>query len=209
MAKRKAATEAIPKEKPSKRVSHPHFLLAPSAGGVSPKDVIDSLVEIGTVHQLEGGWGNKIYNSTKNVDKVLSLMEKVSKNMEKGSTLWLCGTSFGCRVLSEIVTYHESEIPTNVAKSLLLIGYPLYGPKNSNERVASLNNIPVSIRVTFISGEKDEFIARSYLKKKGGVLLRSIAKDMSAHSTVEVIEGGKHNPLAVTPHSLLFFVALL
>lgn len=46
------------------------FVLCPSAGGISPKELITVLNEIGTVKSLEGGWSNKIFNSKTNVDKV-------------------------------------------------------------------------------------------------------------------------------------------
>jgi len=44
-----------------------------------------------------------------------------------GCPVILVGTSFGCQVIVDILTYHLASLPAGVEGAALLCGYPLYG----------------------------------------------------------------------------------
>jgi len=145
MAKRSSAADFFaPKSKISKE-GRPVFLLAPSAGGTPPKEVLEVLKEIGKVHCLECSWPNKIFDSAKNVEKVLELAEEADAAAGPGATVWLCGTSFGCRVLVEVLSKHSHRLPASVKPgALLCLGFPLYGPSEASDRVRPLVELPAA-----------------------------------------------------------------
>ena len=152
----------------------------------------------------------KPHNSTKNRDLLLSVARGVAQEISHKANppkVLLAGTSFGCRVISDVLTHHRSLLPSCIeADSALFIGYPLHGPSASaNDRVTPLYALPPTTRVTFISGDNDEFLQRSYLPddSRGIATLQEVKGNMQAISTIVSLEGGKHNPLQVAKSKVL------
>ncbi len=87
--------------------------------------------------------------------------------------MFLGGNSFGCRVALEVIRNHLHDLPQMAVKDrVICFGYPLYGPKQAvpgsgTDRVQPLLELPAGHLVTFVSGEKDEFLKRSYQDTKG------------------------------------------
>ena len=83
-----------------------------------------------------------------------------TSSQEEGASAWyIMGASFGCRVAAAVVSEHI----TATVPSLLLIGYPAYGPpkengKGNDSRLDALMKLPPTTQVMFSSGEKCEFI---------------------------------------------------
>ena len=66
----------------------------------------------------------------------------------------MLGASFGNRVAVSTVV----DALTAVQPSLILTGYPLYGPNGKDNRVEHFQSLPAGVNVLCISGEKDEFL---------------------------------------------------
>ncbi|OQS05382.1 hypothetical protein THRCLA_02474 [Thraustotheca clavata] len=98
--------------------------------------------------------------------------------------------SFGNRVLCEMLGSNSLK---NV-KGIILSGYPLYGPKDNEERVNQLKLIPKTIKVLAISGTNDEFLNRSYKKVDGEELLKSVFDDLDIEQIqIEMLENCGHD----------------
>jgi hypothetical protein len=77
------------------------------------------------------------------------------------------------------------------------------GPNAASDRATPLLALPPTCRVTFVSGDKDEFLSRDYMAEKGPAALAAVVGRMQAQATVVVVSGGKHNPLGVGKKAFL------
>ena len=151
-----AAEQAQPKKQ---KLQKPILVVLPGARGKLAIDVEDMLIprlrEMFDVRIRSGPWNTGDVKATNNISSAASLGPQ-----EEGASAWyIMGASFGCRVAAAVVSEHI----TATVPSLLLIGYPAYGPpkengKGNDSRLDALMKLPPTTRVMFISGEKCEFI---------------------------------------------------
>jgi len=110
-------------------------------------------------------------------------------------------------VAVELITNHQAELPPCVSTDrVICFGYPLFGPNEAKpgsgtDRVHPLRKLPREVLVTFVSGERDEFLRRDYQTTMGlptGIAaLQEVCQSMAAATNVIAVEGGKHNCLSV------------
>jgi len=77
-----------------------------------------------------------------------------------GEQFFVMGFSFGARVavsMAVSAAAAEGYMPAGI----ILMGYPLYGPKGTPERVEALEALPTSLAVLAISGDKDPFVTKN------------------------------------------------
>lgn len=155
-----AAEHAQPKEQKREK---PMLLVLPGASGKLARDVEEQLLprlrELFDVHVRTESWNVGNVKATGNT----AFAAKVGPQ-EKGAPDWyIMGASFGCRVAAAVVSEEVSATPP----SLILHGYPAYGPpkkgqppSEENSRLDALKELPETARVMFISGDRDEYIRK-------------------------------------------------
>jgi predicted alpha/beta-hydrolase family hydrolase len=109
---------------------------------------------------------------------------------EEGKRLVLGGRSMGARAAvmagSEMFKYKEK-----VELLLILVSYPLQGPKDVRDQI--LLDLPASVRILFVVGDRDAMCPLD--------LLDGVRKKMSAKSQVVVVRGADHG-MHVKPKKL-------
>ena len=117
----------------------------------------------------------------------------------------MLGASFGNRVAVSVVV----DALTPVQPSLILTGYPLYGPNGKDDRVKHFQSLPAGVNVLCISGEKDEFLNKNVPapNSKGSTLLKEVISGTACNVTtsVKMVPKGTHGcfPSAKGPCWLL------
>ena len=102
-----------------------------------------------------------------------------------GSAVVLCGASFGCRVVAEVMA---RDPPPYVSRTIVLCGYPLIGQSGSStDRTGHLLRMPADVRACFVEGDKDPFLG-----PRGLPTLREVAGRMAAAHEIHVVAHGGH-----------------
>ena len=102
-----------------------------------------------------------------------------------GSAVVLCGASFGCRVVAEVMA---RDPPPYVSRTIVLCGYPLIGQSGSStDRTGHLLRLPADVRACFVEGDKDPFLGPTGLAS-----LREVAGRMAAAHEIHVVAHGGH-----------------
>jgi predicted alpha/beta-hydrolase family hydrolase len=109
---------------------------------------------------------------------------------EEGKRLVLGGRSMGARAAvmagSEMFKYKEK-----VELLLILVSYPLQGPKDVRDQI--LLDLPASVRILFVVGDRDTMCPLD--------MLDGVRKKMNAKSQVVVVRGADHG-MHVKPKKL-------
>ena len=94
---------------------------------------------------------------------------------------YVMGCSFGNRVAVSVV----ADKLTPVAPSLILTGYPMYGPNGDEARVEHIKTLPISANVLAISGDKDEFLNKNVPegKPRGDELWQQVHTSLACKET--------------------------
>jgi len=181
---------AVQEDSPTDPISKPILVVLPGASGALAKDVLELLIPALKRHfevrvRPTAKW--KGWDVHKNAQAVVKELCPIEAD---AAPWYVLGASFGNRVATAIV----GDGLTAVLPSLVLTGYPLYGPKGSSERVQQIQSLPASARVLCISGTKDEFLGKNAPDgPKGEALLREVVEGMACSATTEVqmiINGG-------------------
>jgi predicted alpha/beta-hydrolase family hydrolase len=114
------------------------LVLAPGAGGSTAKAMRAlgaPLRERGCDvvfcddHGIEAGqtrWNTMNPSAPGNLSHVLAVVARAAA-AHPGQRVFLCGASFGCRVLAELLRTRQTELPDSVHKdALVCAGYPLH-----------------------------------------------------------------------------------
>lgn len=168
-------------------------------------EVKNLLEAIGSVRIIQKWASNNPSSLGKNVALLQDLVAEASESAagREGVKVFVGGNSFGCRVAVEMLKTQGTSLASNVVSDrVLCFGYPLYGPtppKATTDRVAPLLQLPADLRVTFVSGERDEFLDRDYVTGPRGIAgLEGVAEQMDAQTEVVAVTGGRHNCLQVS-----------
>ena len=174
------------------------LIVAPGASGsISEAMHNDVLLRLPNYEVIEingARYSKRLAGLEKNLEIIRSKFPLVTK-------FYIIGNSFGNRVICELL--HKETSPSNLA-GVILCGFPLYGDEESKrvmvdpeERVKQLKLFPKHIKLLLLSGSKDEFLNRKYLKgAKGKNLLTDTFTSLqltNAESKVFVIDGGTHD----------------
>jgi hypothetical protein len=184
-----AAEQAQPKKK---KLDKPILVVFPGASGKLAKDVEDLLIprlrEMFDVRVRSGSWNTGNVKAAGNTSAACSLGPQGPPS--SAPAWYIMGASFGCRVAAAVV----SEQVTATPPSLILTGYPAYGPKHDS-RLGALTELPETARVMFISGDKDEFIDKQVPAghPKGQALFEDeIIPSLQCSAQVHMVGGAGH-----------------
>jgi hypothetical protein len=175
-----------------KRKSKQEVIIIPGASGkvaIKMKEILQvakvtDLFELTIPDAL--AWNTSKPHHPKNVQQVMDLVGGRNDYI-------LVANSFGNRVVLEMLD--KGLFPSGKTPSLVVVcGYPLWGPKENNDRVNLLRKSSLfSVRLCFVSGKSDEFLNRTYLSKKGSEALMQILETFKTVPDVHFIEKGKHS----------------
>ena len=126
-----------------------------------------------------------------NLDHVVAVATRAAA-AHPGLPIFLCGASFGNRVLAEVLRLRRAELPAAVDKdALICMGYPLHkvGKPEGDDprRAAHLTQLPASVHTLFVQGDQDEF-----LLARGLDALREVMDRMAGTTTLHAVPGGEH-----------------
>ena len=195
------------------------LVFAPGAGGTTAKGMLGLLEQLeraadAIVRRCEPvRWDTSDAGSAHNCQAVLDVAAAAAIAYPLRRIV-LCGTSFGSRVVAEVVRRHRESLPARTARALILCGYPLQAPGLSAEpaRAMHLLGLPSGLRVLFVQGECDE-----YLGPRGLGALRAVMGRMACAPELHVVARGGHGmpaaadlkQLTAVRQALLTFLATL
>lgn len=167
----------------------PILVALPGASGKFGVDfrelLLPALQSIFEVREWKGGW--KGWNPTSNAKKVV---ENLCPTEGNAAPWYLLGASFGCRAAAAVAI----DGLTAVRPVLIFTGYPVYGPKGTDERLQQFWSLPPGCRALCISGEKDEYLTKNVPadKPKGEALWTEIVANAacSASTAVRMVPKG-------------------
>ena len=185
------------------------LIFAPGAGGMTAKLMYDHATGRGlhtdlaargfavwrcddhTLGAGEARWNKFQPGHGSNVAHVIAVARRAAA-AHPGVPLILCGASFGCRVLAEILREHRDALPAACVNGLICCGYPLHAPgkpENADpKRAAHLLKLPAGdLRVLFVQGTLDEFLGQ-----RGIPALTDIAAQMACATQVVELPNGGH-----------------
>lgn len=138
------------------------------------------------------GWVTTRAGSGKNVGRVKAVCELAAQAMPD-ATIFLCGASFGNRVIAEVMREHRDELPPRVSSKMICCGYPLHGdgnPENHDpKRLAHLLQLPTTTEVLFLSGKYDTHLGS---EGRGLASLRDVMAQMTCTTTLVEVPHGEH-----------------
>ena len=196
------------------------LVFAPGAGGTTAKGMLGLLEQLeraadAIVRRCEPvRWDTSDAGSAHNCQAVLDVAAAAAIAYPLRRIV-LCGTSFGSRVVAEVVRRHRESLPARTALALILCGYPLQAPGEPAYHVARamhLLALPSGLRVLFVQGECDE-----YLGPLGLGALRGVMDRMACVTELHVVPRGGHGMpaaadlkrLTAVRQALLTFLATL
>jgi len=153
---------------------------------------ITDLSQYFSVRIREGKWRGWNPIGEANVQSVLDVCPPHNNTDD----WYILGNSFGNRVVCAMFSEGMFHAPP---KGLIMCGYPMYGPKCTDERVQLLQklDLPEDRKLLCISGAKDEFLLRGGSDAQS--VYESVLKGTSllCNNQVEVriLPGGKHGVL--------------
>lgn len=178
------------------------LVFAPGAGGSTTRDMlrVHAACEARGVsvwrcdaHPL--GEGEKRWATTNaahegNASHVLAVASRAAATHPSVPVV-LCGASFGCRVLAELLRSRREALPSFVAHGLICCGYPLHRPGAPEgadpKRARHLLELPPSCHVAFVQGSHDEFLG-----PRGIAALRDVTSTMTCTTSLVEVEHGVH-----------------
>lgn len=92
------------------------------------------------------------------------------------------GSRAAVMAATQFISAGDAESDTKTQVSLILVSYPLLGPKDVRDTI--LLALPAAVRVLFIVGDKDAMCPLDRLE--------SVRQKMEAGSTVVVVRGADH-----------------
>ena len=139
----------------------------------------------------EKRWVTMSAGAKANLDHVCAVATRAAA-AHPGVPVFLCGASFGNRVLAEALRLRRDSLPAAVDKdALICCGYPLHkvgAPEGADpKRAAHITSLPLSVHTLFVQGDKDEF-----LLARGLDALRDVMGQMAGQTTLHAIPGGEH-----------------
>ena len=160
------------------------FVFAPGAGGAAAREMVklhgkleaagDAVVRVELAARAQ---------PASNCGHVLAAA--AAHAAHPGSAVVLCGASFGCRVVAEVMA---RDPPPYVSRTIVLCGYPLIGQSGSStDRTGHLLRLPADVRACFVEGDKDPFLGPTGLAS-----LREVAGRMAAAHEIHVVAHGGH-----------------
>ena len=162
------------------------FVFAPGAGGAAAREMVKlhgKLEAAGDAVVRVEGWPRGL-NPASNCGHVLAAAA-AAHAAHPGSAVVLCGASFGCRVVAEVMA---RDPPPYVSRTIVLCGYPLIGQSGSStDRTGHLLRLPADVRACFVEGDKDPFLGPTGLAS-----LREVAGRMAASHELHVVAHGGH-----------------
>lgn len=196
------------------------LVFAPGAGGTTAKGMLGLLEQLeraadAIVRRCEPvRWDTSDAGSAHNCQAVLDVAAAAAIAYPLRRIV-LCGTSFGSRVVAEVVRRRRESLPARTARALILCGYPLQAPGEPAYHVARamhLLALPSGLRVLFVQGECDE-----YLGPLGLGALRGVMDRMACVTELHVVPRGGHGMpaaadlkrLTAVRQALLTFLATL
>jgi predicted alpha/beta-hydrolase family hydrolase len=195
------------------------LVFAPGAGGTTAKAMLGLLEQLeraadAIVRRCEPvRWDTFDAGSAHNCQAVLDVTAAAAIAYPLRRIV-LCGTSFGSRVVAEVMRRHREALPARTARALILCGYPLQAPGLSADptRAMHLLGLPSGLRVLFVQGECDE-----YLGPRGLGALRAVMGRMACAPELHVVARGGHGmpgaadlkQLTAVRQALLTFLAKL
>mmetsp|Transcript_7205 Transcript_7205/g.10718 ORF Transcript_7205/g.10718 Transcript_7205/m.10718 type:complete len:220 (+) Transcript_7205:81-740(+) len=194
--KRKAINQLQPlnNKNTNNREDRKILVILPGASGKLSKCMIDKLIPLLRNHYevriLESKWKGWNPMSSSNIQKVLDICPSEG-------VWYVLGNSFGCRVACSLYSSNSFVCPP---AKVILCGYPMYGPKGTEERVECIQSLPEGTEVLCISGSKDEFLGRGPDRKlTGKSLYEHVIRGMPCRETtrVHILDGGGHGVLDV------------
>lgn len=195
IVKRKAEDDHEPSPSSKKTKAAYSFVVAPGASGGDCADLVELLSSLGSVTSVKKWVGNFPSQMRANVELLAEAAAK-AKAASSEALVVLVGHSFGCRVICELLATDET------FRGAILESYPLYGPtepKPATDRAVTLRKLP-DVPVLFVSGQKDQFLNRTWLKDdapRGVAALRAVLQESKCKSTVLAVEAAGHNALKV------------
>ena len=186
------------------------LVFAPGAGGSTAKamrDLHESELRERGIHVMrcddellasgEARWVTKSAGADGNLAHVVAVATRAAA-AHPGLPVFLCGASFGCRVLAEVLRLRRDELPSSVrADALICCGYPLHklkAPEGADPRRAEhLLRLPPTVSTLFVQGEKDEFLG-----ERGLTSLRETMGQMGGEAVLTEVPGGGHTVPSAT-----------
>ncbi|KAI8897415.1 hypothetical protein BC833DRAFT_43542 [Globomyces pollinis-pini] len=168
-----------------------HLIILPGAMGKITKDFHSLLTKLESTYNIikreKLTWNTRSTKSTSNFDLVKDMIKETN-----GQPYTIIANSFGNRIVLEMLGHHLID---PLPQSIIMCGYPLYGPKNTNDRIEHFDSIQNSkIPFCFISGNQDEFLTRSFMKTKGFDALKSIVNCLNLETvTYHCVDKGAHS----------------
>ena len=185
-------TKNVQKENCSK----PVLIVLPGASGdlsKGMKEIMFPILEVNfEVRTRIGKWKGWNPNSKETVDQVLALCPK------KPSVYYILGHSFGNRVICSLFA-NDHFVANGISPptKVILLGYPMYNEKGTDERVTLLQSVPSDLDIMCISGANDEFLKKDTLS--GKELFESIINTLPCKETtsLHIIPGAGHGVIDV------------
>ena len=170
--------------------------MLPGASGELSKPMNDILIPIlensFEIRIRSGKWKGWNPNGKETVDEVLALCPK------EPCTYYILGHSFGNRVICSLfVNNHFVSNGLPAPAKVMLLGYPMYNDKGTEERVALLQSLPSDLKIMCISGANDEFLKKD--ARKGQELFESVIQTLpcKGSTTLHIIPGAGHGVIDV------------
>ena len=181
-----AAASSSPAAGSKRKRAPTAFVFAPGAGGAAAREMVKlhgKLEAAGDAVLRVEGWPRGL-NPASNCGHVLAAAA-AAHAAHPGSAVVLCGASFGCRVVAEVMA---RDPPPYVSRTIVLCGYPLIGQSGSStDRTGHLLRMPADVRACFVEGDKDPFLGPTGLAS-----LREVAGRMAASHEIHVVAHGGH-----------------
>lgn len=176
--------------------SKPILVVLPGSSGSLGKGMrtvfIPALEQYFDIRVREGKWKGWSPAGESNVNTVLEVCPDINFNDD----WYILGNSFGNRVLCAMCL-DDNRFPSP-PKGLIMCGYPMYGPKGTDERVNLLQEVMLSEeqKLLCISGAKDEFLLRKGQSATDAYAAVKKGMSLSGHQVeVKILPTGKHGVL--------------
>lgn len=196
------------------------LVFAPGAGGTTAKAMLGLLEQLeraadAIVRRCEPvRWDTFDAGSAHNCQAVLDVAAAAAIAYPLRRIV-LCGTSFGARVVAEVMRRHRESLPARTARALILCGYPLQAPGEPAYHMARamhLLGLPSGLRILIVQGECDAFLG-----PRGLGALRAVMGRMACAPELHVVPRGGHDmpaasdlkQLTAVRQALLTFLATL
>ena len=184
------------------------IVFAPGAGGRTARDMVSMHQKLATWHNIQVvrcgagapgqesvNWNNINPGMNNNLNEIVAACT-TADTAHPGAPIFLCGASFGCRVLAEVLRTGTGSLPSAVrTNTLICCGYPLIAKDkqppcaNATQRANHLIRLPNTVHTLFVQGTDDEFLG---FPTKDMNNLRNIMQQMTGPTTLHEVPRGEH-----------------